>query len=588
VKGKKQLGLFDGATKGSDIARLSKAPERKLRAVAAGLTREAERLLENFEVVAEVPGGVNRLRELILELAVRGRLVRQNPKDDPASALLEKIQDFKDRHGTRGRRRAALDEEYVNSVPYEAPAQWEWRRLDDVALKIQYGTSARPYEQPVGFPILRMNNIRNGRLALDNLKYVSRDAEGVSDLMLSDGDILFNRTNSYELVGKAAVFVEAPQLAGGCTFASYLISVSLTKEFLLPTFINMFFATSVCRKTQIEPGITQQTGQANFSGGKLRNVWVPVPPLVEQKRIVAKVDELMKLCDDLEARQTKQRETADRLNKAALDALTSAEGPEELAASWRRVAGSFDALLNRPESVKELRASVLDLAVRGRLVSQEGQPSRSLHRTDKELFPVPSTWAWARIGDEFDVVGGIQKTPLRAPRSHHYPYLRVENVQRGHLNLERIERFEVDGNELERWRLMPGDILVVEGNGSATEIGRCAIWNGAIENCVHQNHIIRCRPVGGVSSPFALLFLNSPTGMAEMRQLAITTSGLYSLSVGKIRGIILPVPPLPEQKRIVAKVDELMKLCDALEDALRRAEDTAKNLADALVAELLA
>jgi len=128
-----------------------------------------------------------------------------------------------------------------------------------------------------------------------------------------------------------------------------------------------------------------------------------------------------------------------------------------------------------------------------------------------------------------------------------------------------MERFELQPGELEKKRLVAGDLLVVEGNGSETEIGRCALWDGSVEDCVHQNHIIRCRPLGSIWSQFILLFLNSPSGMNEMKQLAITTSGLYSLSVGKIRGIDVPLPPLAEQKRIVARVDQLMALIDDLE-----------------------
>ena len=156
------------------------------------------------------------------------------------------------------------------------------------------------------------------------------------------------------------------------------------------------------------------------------------------------------------------------------------------------------------------------------------------------------------------------------------------------MKLYDIEYFELFENELDKWRLQAGDLLVVEGNGSEKEVGRCAIWNGEIENCVHQNHLIRCRPIRNKYSYFTLHFLNSLSGMAEMKRLAITTSGLYNLSVSKIRGIVVPLPPLAEQRRIVAKVDQFMTLCDDLESKLRQSQTDGAKLMEAVVHKIVA
>jgi type I restriction enzyme S subunit len=141
----------------------------------------------------------------------------------------------------------------------------------------------------------------------------------------------------------------------------------------------------------------------------------------------------------------------------------------------------------------------------------------------------------------------------------------------------------LEDGELERRRLEPSDLLIIEGNGSINEIGRCAIWHGEIADCVHQNHVIRCRPKDLKIAPFTLLFLNSPLGVEIMQRLAITSSGLFSLSVGKIREIDIPLPPLPEQLRIVAKVDELMALCDQLEASLTTAQTEASRLLESVL-----
>jgi type I restriction enzyme S subunit len=154
--------------------------------------------------------------------------------------------------------------------------------------------------------------------------------------------------------------------------------------------------------------------------------------------------------------------------------------------------------------------------------------------------------------------------------------------------LDSLERFELTTAEVERWQLLKGDLLVVEGNGSETEIGRCAVWDGQMSPCVYQNHLIRVRPNDLSVVPFLQLYLNSPTGMGTMKRLAITTSGLYNLSVGKIRGISVLLPPLAEQHRIVTKVDELMALCDRLKADLVDARARQARLADTLIDAALA
>lgn len=174
------------------------------------------------------------------------------------------------------------------------------------------------------------------------------------------------------------------------------------------------------------------------------------------------------------------------------------------------------------------------------------------------------------------------------PKANAFPYLGVGNVYRNRIDLTNLKKFELQDGEVDKFGLQPFDILVVEGNGSATEIGRCAMWEGQIEQCVHQNHLIRCRPIDPNLSRYALLYLNSPLGMDEMTELAITSAGLYNLSVGKISTVPLPLPPLAEQHRIVAKVDALMRLLDDLEAALSASSTTRARLLDATLRAALA
>jgi type I restriction enzyme S subunit len=359
----------------------------------------------------------------------------------------------------------------------------------------------------------------------------------------------------------------------------------------------------------------------SVSRKQIEELAIPLPPLAEQHRIVAKVDELMTLCDQLEAAKTEREQSRDRLVAASLHHLNppadveEANTPEAFRDHACFIFNYLPRLTTRPEHIKQLRQTILNLAVRGQLVPQDpndepaaellkrmlqskqqnGTQSRKsaklqqLNDENGELpFQIPSNWLWLRIAALFEVAGGIQKTPSRAPRSNAFPYLGVGNVYRGRIDLTTMKEFELQDGEIERWQLKVGDLLIIEGNGSLSEVGRCAVWNGEIECCVHQNHVIRCRPLDPQISPFVLQFLNSPVGTAIMQRLAITSSGLYSLSVGKIRQIGAPLPPLAEQHRIVAKVDELMSLCDQLETQLTTTEADSRRLLEAVLHEALA
>lgn len=169
------------------------------------------------------------------------------------------------------------------------------------------------------------------------------------------------------------------------------------------------------------------------------------------------------------------------------------------------------------------------------------------------------------IGALADVRGGIQKTPDRLAGASPVRYLTVAHVQRDHILTTDVRFFEVTTAELERWRLLTGDVLIIEGNGSSEQIGRSALFRGEIENCVHQNHVIRIRAVAErLDSEFLNAFLNSPLGQEAVQAQSRTTSGLRTLSVGRIKGIRVPVPSLEDQRRSVAELAEMHDYSDAL------------------------
>jgi type I restriction enzyme S subunit len=243
------------------------------------------------------------------------------------------------------------------------------------------------------------------------------------------------------------------------------------------------------------------TTRKRISRKNLATIAFPVPPLAEQRRIVAAIEEHFSRLDAAE---------------------------QSLRRAQRRL--------------ERLRDLTVDDALKG-------------------------NWRLSLTGKVAEVQGGIQKQPKRRPVKNKAPFLRVANVLRGRLDLAEVHEIELFGGELDRYRLGYGDLLVVEGNGSASQIGRSAMWRDEIANCVHQNHLIRVRPGPLLDSKFLDIYWNSASTRRLLTGVASSTSGLYTLNTAKVKAIEVPIPPLPDQRRIVAEVERRLSLVDALATA---------------------
>jgi type I restriction enzyme, S subunit len=551
-------------------------------------------LFEKFEQFAEAPNAVKKMRELILQYAVQGKLVPQNPEDEPATDLMVRVAAQLDMGHLVNPMKLEIEQSITQESEYNLPPGWAWLPLGQIGY----------WAVGCGFPMLHQGELEGEFLFCK-----------VSDMNLPGNEVeirtTVNRVNT-DVVKKLRA---RPNPPGTVIFPKIGGAIATHKRRLVvrPTIIDnncsgiqpvgltdsrwLLLLLQTIDLTKYQAG----TSVPAVSQSSLESIRVGLPPLAEQSRVVAKVDELMALCDRLEA-QHKERETRHGvLARASLARFADAPTPANLNLLFHK---------SYTISPAELRNTILTLAVRGQLVPQDakdeateswlrlfgtaGQRGTTTneengkpHTEDPQHpFSLPTGWSWLRVDDVFEVAGGIQKTPQRAPRSNAFPYLGVGNVYRGRLDLTNVKQFELEEGELDRRKLKAGDLLIIEGNGSFNEIGRCAKWNGEIPNCVHQNHVIRCRPVDVRIASFVLLFLNSPAGTEIMQRLAITSSGLYSLSVGKIRQIQFPLPPLAEQRRIVARVDQLKALVDQLEKQLAAARATATDLMEAVVAEL--
>jgi type I restriction enzyme S subunit len=261
-----------------------------------------------------------KLKQAILQEAIQGKLTADwraaHPDAEPASQLLHRIQAEKARliAAKKLRPEKPLPKITLAEIPFEIPKGWEWCRLDKIAMDVSYGTSQKAHLEAIGIPVLRMGNITSdGTLKYTDLKYVSPNIKDLPRLFLESGDIVFNRTNSYELVGKSAVFRHEQPF----TLASYLIRVRLF-DGLVPEYAAYFINSAICRAEFIEPDVIQQNGQANFNGTKLKTIPIPLPPLAEQAAIVDRVEALMTTCLALETEIEHARTHAAHLLQAVL------------------------------------------------------------------------------------------------------------------------------------------------------------------------------------------------------------------------------------------------------------------------------
>ncbi|NWB32051.1 restriction endonuclease subunit S [Pseudomonas gingeri] len=553
-------------------------------------------LTYNLPLLAGAPNGIKKLRELILELAVRGKLVAQDPSDEPASELLKYIAEDKARLVDEGKIKKQKD---LADVPepvilFPLPAGW-------AATSIGEATICRDGER---IPVSQAE--REGR----DKVFDYYGASGVIDkidgylfdkpllLVGEDGANLINRSTPIAFMARGQYWVN--------NHAHVLDGIS--EELLL--YIELYF-----NAIDLKPYVTG-TAQPKMNQSKMNGIPVGLPPVAEQHRIVTKVDELMALCDRLEAQQTDSESAHAQLVQALLDSLTQASETTDFATNWQRLAEHFHTLFTTEPSIDALKQTLLQLAVMGKLVPQDPNDesasefvrriqaekkrylTKSNARKQKDLaadlrpeppFDVPAGWEWQTVDDVLHVTGGITLgRKLGGRKLLSKPYLRVANVQRGRLEMERIKEVEVPEDEVEKYLLRNGDLLITEG-GDWDKVGRTAIWRDELPECLHQNHVFRARAVVTDWEPcWAEMYLNSAPAREYFAGSSKQTTNLASINMTQLRACAFPLPPLAEQQRIVAKVDQIMALCDQLKTSLTQARQLNAQLACTLVERSLA
>jgi type I restriction enzyme S subunit len=560
----------------------------------------AERLLQHYERIADVPDAIARLRRFILDLAVRGKLVPQDPNDEPASELLKRIAKEKARLRLKGAQSST-------SKFSELPIGWAATTIGNYATDVFTGPFGSMLHQSDyvngGIPLVNPSHMKGDRIEHDPAVSVSiSTAKRLGSYCLSAGDIVMARRGE---VGRAAL-VEANQSGWLCGTGSFFLRMldEVNRHFLL-----MVLRTSEMRAYLA--GSAVGTTMVNLNHGILKNAPLLVPPLAEQRRIVAKVDELMGLCDRLEAARAGREAVRDRLAAASLARL-NAPDTETFQADARFVLNALPALTTRPDQIKRLRQTILNLAVRGKLVPQDPKDepasellkriSRQRAATGKAVnarakrqvliagnsndVSLPLGWSVDAIGNLVDPMATISYGVLvpGPDVDGGVPFVRAQDLS---LTWHAPRPNKTISPEIEaqyaRTRLKGGEILLcVVGS-----IGKLGVappsWAGA--NIARA--VARIAPVDAISSEYLLLAMRSDKVQDYFTE-ATRTLAQPTLNVGLVEVLPIPLPPLAEQHRIVAKVDKLMAICDRLEASLTATAATRRRLLDALLAEALA
>ena len=568
-------------------------------------------LLSNMELLATAPGGVAKLRELILTLAVQGKLVPQDPADEPASVLLQKIRAEKDRLIAEGKikRDKPLAEIAEEEKPFELPQGWEWVPLGEVVEIIRgitFPASEKTKEKAPGrIACLRTANVQE-QIEWDDLLFIGESFVGREDQRLQIHDIVMSMANSRELVGKVALVEHIPHETA--TFGGFL--GVLRPWFLEPRFVMALLRTPYARASLIDSA-SQTTNIANVSLGKLRPLAFPLPPLAEQSRIVTRVEALMRLCDALEAKGQLEAAQHAQLVSTLLGTLTASTTPEELADNWQRVAQYFDLLLDRPEAIDALEQTLLQLAVRGLLVPQDptDEPASALLQkiraekdrliatgqikrdkplppiTDEEKpFELPQGWEWVRLSALLQKIGA-GSTPLGGREvyvSSGVKFLRSQNVWDEGLRLDGVAFIKPETHAK-----MAGTVVVANDllfNITGASIGRCAVVPSDFDEANVSQHVTIIRAVLPEINAFLHKVLVSRHVQQTVMEVQVGVSR-EGLSIAKLGQFLIPLPPLAEQSRIVTRVTALRRLCADLRQRLAERQSVQARLAEALVGQ---
>lgn len=547
--------------------------------------------------------GVAKIRELILEFAIRGKLVSQDPKEETASTLLKLIANEKDELIKQGKLKPEkpLPEIKDEEVPFRMPNGWSLARLGEITNKIGSGSTPRggreSYERE-GILFLRSQNIWNHGIELNDVAFISKEThEAMSGTKVMPNDILLNITGGS--LGRSTIF---PTHLGEANISQHVTIIRPTnpetRAFLHLCIISPYGQRLIW-------GRQVGANREGLSKKVLELFEIPIPPLAEQHRIVAKVDELMTLCDELEKQENHHLKSHQLLIETLLNTLTKPNDAAQFQTAWSRLAQHFEDVFLTEDCIDQLKRAILQLAVMGKLGPQDpnDEPASELLKriqkekerlvdegeikkqerlteieTDEVPFKLPYGWIWTKLGNlSADIHYGY--TASANEQLSDVRLLRITDIQNDSVNWETVPGCEIDEKKVEDYLLEDGDILIARTGGT---IGKSYLVTGANLRSVFASYLIRVRRIEHMYPNYVKTFLGSQLYWEQLLDSSMGT-GQPNVNGNALKNLLIPLPPFNEQLRIVSKVNELFALCDRLKERIVEAQKVVNQMADSIL-----
>ncbi|WP_455816635.1 restriction endonuclease subunit S [Pseudomonas cerasi] len=549
--------------------------------------------------------GIKKLRELILELAVRGKLVPQDPNDEPASELLKYNEKRKQELAKNGSMKTAANCN-VNVADYylETPKNWSWIRLGNLASFIDY-RGKTPKKTESGIRLITAKNIKQGFIDLNPEEFIAEQdyQSWMTRGFPKNGDVLFTTEAP---LGNAAIIDLNDKFA--------LAQRSICFQWHIPE-ISPFMLIQILAKPFQSQLNDQSTGMTatGIKAAKLKEIPVILPPMHEQKKVVARVKELMSLCDQLEQQSLTSLEAHQQLVETLLATLIDSQHAEELTENWARISQHFDTLFTTEASIAALKQTILQLAVMGKLVPQDpnDEPaSELLKRIEQEKaqlvkegkikkqkplppvsdeekpFALPVGWEWCRLNEiisNIDAGWSPACSPDSSSNENVWGVLKTTAVQR--MEYREQENKTLPENKIPRpqYEVKKGDVLVTRA-GPKNRVGVSCVVEKTRPKLMISDKIIRFHLVSEyISAKYISLCLNcgvtsqylemSKSGMAESQM---------NISQDNLRSAPIALPPSETQLKVIKVIEDFFLLCDYLQSSLQSAQQTQLHMADAL------
>ena len=512
------------------------------------------------------------LRQKILDLAIRGKLVPQDPTDEPASELLKKIKAEKDALVKAGKIKKDKHESHIfkgddnryyetidgktaditDEIPFDLPDGWAWCRLSSICQSVIDGDHQPPPQSPQGIPFLVISNISDGQLSFNQTRFVTEEYyNSLAEVRVPQcGDILLTVTGSY------GIAVQIQENKNFC-FQRHiaLLKTILTNNKLLEQWLSSGFS-----KKQFDNSVTG-TAQQTLGLNALRSTLLPLPPLAEQQRIVEQIETLLGYVDiiDTDAETMEKSITLAKqkiLDLAIRGKLVPQDPADEPASELlKKIKAEKDALVKAGKLKKDKHESYIFKSDDN--CYHENIDGKVTEITDEIPFDLPVGWDWCRLStiSEFD----LGKTLDRHKNTGIYHrYLRSVNVLWGNIDLSDVKEMRFEDAELERYTVRKGDLLICEGG----DVGRCAVWDKDFvfyyQNALHRVRFYqKCLPL---FYQFVMMFFEN-TGLLKEISQGVT---IKHLTKNTLNSMFFPLPPLAEQKRIVSQVEKLFSVLETM------------------------